>query len=146
VRLLTLKDVRRLALREKIRERQARERGNKKEAFLHFTKALNLPFDHHRAMVRRHARSRMVAAFRSADGGYVEVIHPDVKNKGRWRVTSFHKDFGPSGHIENLTKEQAIREIGQSYSPVSHKRAFAGWPVLTWTRRNPSRRKRKACR
>lgn len=146
MRLLTLKDVRRMALRERARERQARERGDADAAFLHYTTALHLPFDHHRAMVRRHARSRTIAAFRSADGYHVDVIHPDVKNRGRWRVTTFAKPYGPSGHVENLTKEQAIREIGPTYAPVSHKRAFAGWDMSGWTRRNPPRRKRRACR
>ena len=146
MRTRTERECRIISLRERKLEKLAIAAGNKQAAFKHHLRALHVPFDHHRAMVRRHARSRTVACFRSADGYYVDVIHPDMDHKGKWRVTTFSKPHGPSGHMENLTKEQAIQEIGRGHVPVSHKRAFAGWPVSTWTRRNPSRRKRKTCR
>jgi hypothetical protein len=69
-----------------------------------------------------------------------------MNNRGKWRITTFSKPHGPHGHVEDLTKEQAIQEISRGYVPISHKRAFAGWPLSTWTRHNPPSRKRRACR
>jgi hypothetical protein len=117
------------------KELTARKAGDIDTAFKYHKQILKLNGDNLRAQKRKHLEQNPnFAVFVNQDKTMLDIIHSDVKNKGKFRITHFYKGNGgkPSGHSENLTADKALAELSiyaKALSTQDAKDLMASWSI-----------------
>jgi len=115
-------------------EQKAKETGDKKLAFQYYRHAIHAPRHYFKKIALEHYKKYPNATTfidkQDEKNETVYVIHKDLNNPGKLRVTYFDKDYGgPTGHSENLTIDQILNDsyIPTRSRPIDPKIAMKDW-------------------